>query len=347
MNGELPESLRWAHSLIADVAPLGNDDDRDRLQGVSSHLDIAEAARNSRTGTNASAAHVRAAGNDSDDMAAFEDSLPVAQVAADKGGVAAMASGTATMLLVTYKVVWRLYVIIALISLVIALARYFAFGPAAGSVASRKHIALLRERMRSALAGIKANIRRNPVAALRHARALLGSTAAMGNAGRWTAVAAAATLPPALVAIATGPWENNEEARDLTERALSETSEGRAALAYARDHNITTIYRNGLRPGAYESKYYRNTNVLILGAEDYGNPDQLAGEFIRHIEVAKKGEGHFGGGPGYGGRTAEQDEAWYRLHYDRIHDPLYYQGRHGADLTNWPYRQINQLFDLD
>ncbi|MDF2708972.1 MAG: hypothetical protein K0R62_4624 [Nonomuraea muscovyensis] len=354
MSGGLPESLRWAHSLIADVAPLGShDDDLDRLQGSSASLDIATEAKNGRTGTNEAAAHVRTAGNLSDDMTAFEDLLPVAQAETDKGGVAAAVSGTATMLLVTVKLVWRLYVIAAVIALVIALVRYFALGPAIGTVGSRLYIAALRKRMQMALAGIQDNIRRNPIAALRYAKSLLGAGAKMGSLGTVTYVTGLATIPALVTAGFAGPWDNNEEARDLTERTLLETEEGRAALAYARDHNITTIYRNGLHSVFERSRFYPNTNVLVLGAQDFGSwedSNDLAEDFIRHIEVAKGNHGRFGDNPSDADTRTEderaRDAAWYRLHYARPDSDGYADGKVNPDKFTWPYAQINHLFDL-
>ncbi|MFG3442409.1 hypothetical protein ACGF0J_34645 [Nonomuraea sp. NPDC047897] len=350
MNEGLPESLRWAHNLIADVAPLGSHgDDLDRLQGTSASLDIATEAKSGRSGTNDAAAHVRTAGNVSDDLTAFEDLLPVAQAETDKGGVAAAVSGTATMLLVTLKMVWRLYVIAALIALVIALVRYFALGPALGTAGSRLYIAALRQRMQVALAGMKDNIRRNPVAALRHAKALLRATARMGDLGAVGYVTGLATVPALVAAGFAVPWDDNEEARDLTERTLRETEEGRAALAYARDHGITTIYRNELS-GAETSRYHPESKLLILDAHDFGrwnDSDDLAEDFIRHIEVARGDDGRFGDGSGRADTRTEdereQDAAWYRLHYER---PT--SGGQGVDpdKITWPYARINELFDL-
>ncbi|MEQ4721940.1 hypothetical protein [Nonomuraea sp. B19D2] len=329
--------------MIADVAPLGSHgDDLNRLQGASSSLDVATEAKNGQTGTNEAVSHVRTAGNLSDDMTASEDHVRVAQAEADKGGVAAAVSGTATMLLVVLKVVWRLYVIAALISLLIAIARYFAFGPAVGSVGTRSYIAYLREKMRTALAGIKKNIRHNPVAALKHAKALL-SAGARRNVGTVTYITGLASIPAFVTAGLAVPWDNNEEARDLTEQSLRQTEEGRAALAYARDHNITVTYRNGLSSDDLRSRYYPNTNMLILGAEGFGSwerPHDLAEDFIRHIDVAKGNDGRF--------TEDEQsrDAAWYRLHYARP-DADTYDGRGiNPDKFNWPYAQINQLFDF-
>ncbi|MFI7636874.1 hypothetical protein [Nonomuraea sp. NPDC049400] len=353
MSGELPDILRWAHSFVADVAPLGSHGaDLNRLQGASSSLDVATEAKNGQTGTNEAVAHVRTAGNLSDDMTASEDHVRVAQAEADKGGMAAAMSGTATMLLVALKVVWRLYVIAALIALVIALYRYFALGPAVGTAGSRMYIASVRKRMYTALTGIKENIRRNPVAALRHAKTLLGATAKMGNLGTVTYITGLASIPAFVTAGLATPWDNNEEARDLTEQSLRQTEEGRAALAYTKEHDITVIYRNELHSVSYRSRYYPNTNVLILGAQDFGtweSGNSLARDFIRHIDVAKGNDGRFGDGSGYDDTRTEdersRDAAWYRLHYER---PDYegYSHRVNPDKFNWPYAQINHLFDF-
>ncbi|MFI7444142.1 hypothetical protein [Nonomuraea indica] len=355
MSGEPPEGLRWAYGLIADVAPLGShDDDLSRLLGSSAALDIAAEAKNGRTGTSEAAAHVRTAGNQSDDMTAFDDLLPVTQAETDKGGVAAAMSGTATMLLVTLKLVWRLYVIAALIALVIALVRFFALGPALGTAGTRLYIASLRKRMQTALAGIRDDIRRNPIAALRHAKSLLRNGSKMGELATVAYVTSLAALPALVTAGLAVPWDDNEEARELTERTLRGTEEGRAALAYARDHGITVIYRNGLYSESERSRYYPNTNLLVLGAQDFGrweDSHDLAEDFVRHIEVAKGNDGWFGDGSRHAeARTADErarDEAWYRLHYARPDSDGYPQQGINPDKITWPYARINELFDLD
>ncbi|MFD0467220.1 hypothetical protein ACFQ0B_01995 [Nonomuraea thailandensis] len=51
---------------------------------------------------------------------------------------------------------------------------------------------------------------------------------------------------------------------------LNQTPAGREALAYAREHGITTLYQNG--PNEYGSGYNRNLKVIHIGGAGWSTP---------------------------------------------------------------------------
>ncbi|NUW33463.1 hypothetical protein HTZ77_18805 [Nonomuraea sp. SMC257] len=66
---------------------------------------------------------------------------------------------------------------------------------------------------------------------------------------------------------------------------LGRTPAGREALAYAREHGITTLYQSG--QNIRWSDYNRDLNVIRLGGADTASSEALAAEFVRQVEMAK------------------------------------------------------------
>ncbi|MEU0568197.1 hypothetical protein ABZ297_22830 [Nonomuraea sp. NPDC005983] len=276
MSWELPPELRVVHNLVAGDAPWPRSDELPRLQGAGSWMELASAAQEGRAQAAPAAEHVRAAGNHSDDLYLFESSLGDEQKRMDDGFLASALVGTGTTTMVVIRTAWKYFVFVTLLLLLVELVAAFRSGPGLGALIARLRILGRRKALGSALGQVERGIATRSVDALRRAKRIL-------------ALAAIATAAPtALVAIKTvslKPWDDNSQAREDAEAILTQTPEGRAALAYAKEHGITTLYQS--RYNMTWSDYDRNLNVIRIQGSDTATPEALAGEFVRQVHMAR------------------------------------------------------------
>jgi hypothetical protein len=276
VSWELPPGLRAVHGLVASDAPWPRADETQRLDGAGSWMDLASASQGGRVESASAVSQVRASGNHSGDISVFESSWSGTEERMGDGALANALVGTGTTAVVVFRTVWKYVVVIALIALLLAIIRGFALGPALGALFARIRTMGTRKALQVTLAQIERNIGGNAVAALRLARGMLGRL--MIVPGFQTALVAVNTL-------SLDPFDDNSKAREAAEHVLNQTPAGRAALAYAKEHGITTLYQNG--PNEYGSGYNRSLNVIHIGGADWSTPEAMAGEFVRQVEIAK------------------------------------------------------------
>lgn len=276
MSWEMPAGLRVVHGLVASDAPWPRADETQRLDGAGSWMDLASASRSSQAESASAVSHVRSAGNHGGDVSVFEDTWSGTEERMGDGALANALVGTATTATVVLRTVWKYVVVLSLIALLLAIVRGFALGPALGALWARIRIMGVRKALRVTLAQIERNIGANAVTSLRMAKRILARL--MLVPGIQTGLVTVNTF-------ALDPFDDNAKARELTEQVLRRTPEGRAALAYAKEHGITTLYRSD--SNLYASDYNRNLNVIRIGGAESSTPESLAGEFVRQVEIAK------------------------------------------------------------
>ncbi|UBU14780.1 hypothetical protein [Nonomuraea gerenzanensis] len=276
MSWELPPGLRTVHGLVASDAPWPRADETRRMDGAGSWLDLAAATQGGQAESASAVSQVRASGNHSGDVSVFESSWSGTEERMSDGALANALVGTGTTAVVVFRTVWKYVVVLALIALLLSIIRGFALGPALGAFFSRMRIMGTRKALQATLAQIERNIGSNAVAALQLAKRMLARGLIVP--GMQTVLVAAETL-------SLNPFDDNSRAREEAELVLKQTPEGRAALAYAEEHGITTLYQNG--QNQYGSGYNRNLNVIQIGGADWSTPEAMAGEFVRQVEIAK------------------------------------------------------------
>ncbi|MEV0194928.1 hypothetical protein [Nonomuraea sp. NPDC050691] len=281
MGWELPAQLRRIHELFKDDAPWPDPDEDDRLLRVRAWLDLADGLRTTAAELDAGHGEVVRA-NAGRDVEAYkekwESSQGVRQRLAD-GAKAADLAAVGTLMTVVLRVLWKALVVWALTMLLVALVRTIAVTPAGGFWLTLRFY-LTRRLLRSMLIEIRGNIGVVISQTLRDAMRLL-----MG------------TMPlPALV-VGIAAWDANkrtsgmasdDDARREVERVLNETPMGRAALAWAREHNVTILYQP---PGAEDDgilgEYDDDYNVIRIFLRDGDTPEGLAGTLIHEINHAR------------------------------------------------------------
>ncbi|NJP93320.1 hypothetical protein HCN51_28400 [Nonomuraea sp. FMUSA5-5] len=276
MSWELPSGLRAVHGLVASDAPWPRADETRRLDGAGSWMDLAAATQGGRTESASAVSQVRASGNHSGDLSVFESAWSGTDARMGDGALANALVGTGTTAVVVLRTVWKYVVVLSLIALLLSIIRAFALGPALGALFTRMRVMGTRKALQVTLAQIERNIAGNAVAALRLAKRMLARGLIVP--GLQTALVVADTL-------ALDPFDDNSRAREEAEHVLRQTPEGRAALAYAKEHGITTLYQSG--QNIYASDYDRGLNVIRIGGADWSTPEALAGEFVRQVEIAK------------------------------------------------------------
>ncbi|GAA2887412.1 hypothetical protein [Nonomuraea rubra] len=276
MSWEMPPGLRVVHGLVASDAPWPRADETQRLDGAGSWMDLASASQGGRVESGAAVSQVRASGNYSGDLSVFESAWSGTDERMGDGALANALVGTGTTAVVVLRTVWKYAVVLALLALLLSIIRAFALGPAIGALFTRIRTMGTRKALQATLAQIERNIGGNAVAALRLAKQLFARL--MIVPGIQTALVAANTL-------SLDPFDDNSRAREAAEHVLNQTPEGRAALAYAREHGITTLYQSG--KNEYGSGYNRNLNVIHIGGAGWSTPEAMAGEFVRQVEIAK------------------------------------------------------------
>jgi hypothetical protein len=276
MSWDLPAGLRPVHDLVASDAPWPRSDERPRLDAAGSWLDLAAAAQDGRAQADPAVAYVRKAGNTGDGVNVFEESYGAESQRMDDGFVANALVGTGTTAVVVFKTVWKYIVVLSLITLLLALIRGFQLGPLLGSLFARQRVLGTRKALSMTLAQVERNIGGSAVASLQLAKHMLA---------RVMIVPALQAGAVAANALSLDPFDDNPAAREDAERVLEQTPEGRAALAYAREHGITTLYQSD-RNMAW-SDYDPHLNVIRIGASDTAASEALAGEFVRQVQMAK------------------------------------------------------------
>ncbi|MFI7639333.1 hypothetical protein [Nonomuraea sp. NPDC049400] len=276
MSWELPPALQQVHGLVAADAPWPRSDEMPRLDGAGSWLDLASASQGGRSQADSAVAHVRAAGNIGADVNVFEDSYTGDAQRMDDGARAGALVATGTTAVVVFKTVWKYVVFICLVALLISLIQGFRLGPALGALFGRQRVLGTRKALRIALAQVERNIGAGAVNSLRAAKHLLQHVAI------FTAVP---TAPAVVNAVSLQPSDDNAHARADAESVLWKTPEGRAALAYAKEHGITTLYQS--KVGLGWSEYNPALNVISIGGAKDASPEALAGEFVRQVHMAK------------------------------------------------------------
>ncbi|MEU7827675.1 hypothetical protein [Nonomuraea sp. NPDC049129] len=297
MTWELPPALRAVHGFVAADAPWPKSDDMSRLQGAGSWLDLASAAKDGKAQADPAAAHVRAAGNYSGDINVFENEYSLESRRMDDGSVATALVGAGTTALVVFKTAWKYLLVITLLVLLISLIRGFQLGPVLGALFGRRRIMETRKALALALGQVERNIARGAVTSLQLARHMLARL--MIIPGAQTALAGVNTLT-------LKPWDNNSQAQEDTERVLNETAAGREALAYAREHGITTLYQSG--QNIQWSDYNRQLNVIRIGGAETASSEALAGEFVRQVHMAKDRWGNSPVGTDFAEYSAARDK---------------------------------------
>ncbi|TMR96946.1 hypothetical protein [Nonomuraea basaltis] len=328
MSWELPSALQQVHSLVAADAPWPRSDETSRLDGAGSFLDLASASQGGRSQADSAVAHVRTAGNTGDDMYVFENSYGVEAERMDDAFVANALVGTGTTALVVLRTVWKFVVVLSLIALLVALIQGFRLGPVLGALFARSRVMGTRQALRTALGQVERNIQTGAVASLQVAKRLLAR--AMIVPGMQTALVA-------VNALTLDPFVHNPEAQKDAERVLEQTAEGREALAYAKEHGITTLYQGEMNLAW--SDYNRGLNVIRIGSADTAGAEALAGEFVRQVHMAKDRWEPSSGDIGeyMRERGAEEDaanQAAYRMGSQLGHEQAarhtYLEGGHGA-----------------
>ncbi|MEQ4719787.1 hypothetical protein [Nonomuraea sp. B19D2] len=375
MSWELPSSLRWVHSLVAEEAPWPRDE-MTRLEGAGGLMDLAAANQSGQSQAGSAVAHVRASGNVGSEIDVFEDSYSFDDRRMNDGALASLIAGGATTVHVVFKTVWKWIVVLALCVLLLHLIRAFLVNPGLGALLSRLRIMATRKALRDARGQVKQSIATGAVHPIQAAKAILKAMLDWSLARPSRAVGVGLTaLQTTFVTAATlalDPFDDNPKARRDAERVLQQTPEGRAALAYAREHGITTLYQSD--PNMAWSDYDPQLNVIRIGGSDLASPEALAGEFVRQVTIAKDRWDTQPAGddpsPWYDAREREEraaNEAAYRmgsqLGYEeaareRYLDDHDYGGGHfqhwneyekqkglGATITEWPYRYVEGLFN--
>ncbi|MGR6923648.1 hypothetical protein ACU635_56110 [[Actinomadura] parvosata] len=256
--------------------PWPRADETQRLDGAGSWMDLAAATQGGRTESASAVSRVRTSGNHSGDLSVFESSWSSTDARTGDGALANALVGTGTTAVVVLRTVWKYVVVLSLIALLLSIIRAFALGPALGALFTRMRVMGTRKALQVTLAQIERNIAGNAVAALRLAKRMLARGLIVP--GLQTALVVADTL-------ALDPFDDNSRAREEAEHVLRRTPEGRAALAYAKEHGITTLYQSG--QNIYASDYDRGLNVIRIGGADWSTPEALAGEFVRQVDIAK------------------------------------------------------------
>ncbi|MET7331091.1 hypothetical protein [Nonomuraea sp. NPDC005650] len=380
MTWELPPSLQWVHSLVADEAPWPRDE-MTRLDGAGGLMDLAAANQGTQSQAGSAVAGVRAAGNVGSDVDVFEDSYTFEEPRMNDGALASLIAGAATTVHVVLKTIWKWLVVIALIVLLLNLIRAFTLNPGLGALLGRLRVMATRKELAAARGQVKKNIATSAVHPIRAAKALLNSLLDFLLARPGTLLIASGTALQTLFvtagALALDPFDDNPQARRDAERVLEQTPEGRAALAYAREHGITTLYQSD-RNMAW-SAYNPQLNVIRIGGSETASPEALAGEFVRQVTIAKDRWDTQPEGDNYdawnNAREKEEraaNEAAYRMgsqlgheeaareRYLEDNDDPYrnygsgsyergseytYQNGLGAAILEWPYRKVEGLFN--
>ncbi|MFC7587945.1 hypothetical protein ACFQYP_32860 [Nonomuraea antimicrobica] len=86
-------------------------------------------------------------------------------------------------------------------------------------------------------------------------------------------------------ALALDPFDDNPQAREDAERVLKQTPEGRAALAFAEERGITTLYQDG--GSTTGSSYNPQLNAIRIQGAGWAGSEGLAAEFVRQVEIAR------------------------------------------------------------
>ncbi|MEQ4721892.1 hypothetical protein [Nonomuraea sp. B19D2] len=161
-------------------------------------------------------------------------------------------------------------------ALLISLIRGFRLGPVLGALFGRQRVLGTGKALRIALAQVERNIGTGAVNSLRAAKHLLQHVVTLTGMGTASAVVNAVSLQAS---------DDNAHARADAESVLWKTPEGRAALAYAKEHGITTLYQSKISIGL--SYYNPAVNVISIGGAKVASPEALAGEFVRQVHMAK------------------------------------------------------------
>ncbi|TYB58275.1 hypothetical protein FXF51_37020 [Nonomuraea sp. PA05] len=276
MSWEMPPGLRAVHGLVASDAPWPRADETQRMDGAGSWLDLASATQGGQAESASAVSQVRASGNYSGDVSVFESSWGGTEERMSDGALANALVGTGTTAVVVFRTVWKYVVVLALLALLLSIIRAFALGPALGALFTRIRTMGTRKALQATLAQIERNIGSNAVEALRLAKRMLARGMIVPGFQAALVTADALTL---------NPFDDNSSAREAAEMVLNETPEGRAALAYAKEHGITTLYQS--ERNQYASGYDRNLNVIRIGGAGWSSSEAMAGEFVRQVEIAR------------------------------------------------------------
>ncbi|NUW37056.1 hypothetical protein HTZ77_37485 [Nonomuraea sp. SMC257] len=281
MGWELPAQLRPIHEQFKDDAPWPDADEDDRLLRVRGWLDLADELRS--TAAELDAGHdgvVRA--NAGGDVEAFKEKWESAESVRHRLGDGAKAADLAavgTLMTVVFRVIWKALVVYLLTVLLVALVRAIAVTPAGGFWLTLRWY-VTRRLFRSMLTEIRGNIGVVLAQTLREAMELLLISGA---------------VPLGLIGLAT--WDagrrtswmrTDDDARREVERVLNETPRGRAALAWAREHNVTILYQP---PGEGDDNvlgvYHDEYNVVEIYLRDGDTPEGLANTLIHELNHAQ------------------------------------------------------------
>ncbi|GAA3659348.1 hypothetical protein GCM10022224_023460 [Nonomuraea antimicrobica] len=294
MSWEFPASLEWVRSLVGSEADWPGDE-MTRLDGAGGWMDQAAAGQGAQSQAGAAVDGVLASGNTGEEVNVFRDTYGPTEERMNDGAGASLLAGGATTVHVVFKVMWKWIVLIALIVLLIDLIRLiraYAVNPGLGVALSRMRVLATRQGLRKARNQVKKAISGGAVHPLQTAKAILRAQADYLLNGVHRVLGVFATGPLTILD-ATGTerldaFDDNPNAQRDAERVLEQTPEGRAALAFAREHGITTLWQSGPDKRYISASSYNPTyNVIQIGGAGISRPEALAAEFVRQVQIAE------------------------------------------------------------
>lgn len=277
---ELPPQLAGVYDLVKDVAPLGSPDEEQRMRSAHAWVDLGLGLRTASTETESAARHAWTL-NEGGDVKAFKahwegENGPGRQLAAGSEG--ALLTGLGTMAIVLLRVMWKAYVIYALAILAASLLAALAAGPASAFIQHAR------------VAGVRHALMQMRKKFGEHVQSVIRDTLrrAKGLALTLIPLYAMPIAWPALQLYAgAGLLRPDKEAQRRTEEVLRETPAGREALAWAKDHSITVVYRpGGINGNAAVGGYADELDLLLIDTRDR-TPEQLAETFVHEVNHAR------------------------------------------------------------
>ncbi|GLW07566.1 hypothetical protein Misp01_26960 [Microtetraspora sp. NBRC 13810] len=286
---ELPAQLQEVYKMVEPDAPWpgSEEDDRQRFARAGGFLDASAGVQKTTALADPAAAHVRLAGNTGQDVDAFDESWGNEGVSKELQalGNGTAQAGIATFIEVVWRNIWKYIVMYACLSLLVSFILAFMSGPAAMSLVREARTLATRKGLRAALELVRKHIGDLAVGTMsRAARNMVGMPVLIS--------------PGVVHAADIGAGDNDPFMQEATEAVLKETPEGREALAWAKEHNVSVLYQKRSHTEGEDSTYdpYLNSILLNTGfsASDpfapspgHNSPHGLAERFIGEVANAK------------------------------------------------------------
>lgn len=277
MSLELPPGLGSVYDMVRDVAPLPTGEDRD-LESARAWVDVASHLQTVSGEAGSAAGHTRAAGNSGDSVDAFERGWHaqggLAQHLGD-GPVASALVGGGSAFVVVLRLMWKIYVNYALLSLLISLVQAMRLGPAVGTMLSVRRISDIRAALRAAARGVELDIKQIGVGALRGAKTKLSPL------HHWDipVVGGGVLLGMELY---QGDYKTDLALQRDVEKLMNKTPSGRAALAWAREHNVTILFHS-IKDDGVEGLTRDFSNTIVVDTDQHVSTAKAAETLMHEI----------------------------------------------------------------